>query len=324
MTRLQSIIFLIFALCAHLFGQSTQTIAGGGPVNQPALQIGFCNPSGIAVDSSGNVYVSVFSSNQIWKIDSAGNVNLYAGNGTAAFSADGTLAVNAGLNGPQGLAFDTAGNLLVAESGANRILKISVAGIVTTVAGDGATNFAGDGGPAIAAELNYPVAVAVDSANNIYIADQGNNRVRMVAPDGTISTLAGNGNGAFSGDGGLAINASLNQPSGVAVDASGAVYIADTLNFRLRQVQGGNINTIAGSGVSGYSGDGGPATSARLSALTGVTVDQFRNIYIVEPYDVRLIFVNQSNIVTYAGTGAPGFSGDGGPAAAATFSASRS
>ncbi len=312
--------FLLFlAICTEVAAQNITTIAGGGPVNLQALQTGLCRPSGIAIDNSGNAYVSVNSCNQIWKIDSFGQVNLFAGNGSFYASGDGGPAVNAALEGPSGLAFDSLGNLYVGTS-STRVRRISPAGIITTFAGNGMRGSAGDGGPATSAQLNLPGKVAVDSSNNVYIADAIENRVRMVSSSGTISTIAGTGIAGFSGDGGPAVSATLNNPVGVAVDSTGAVYIAEYLNKRVRRVSGGVISTVAGNGTSGVSGDGGPAISASLFGPYNVAVDRFDNLFIVDFAAIREVQAGQSTINRFAGTGSVGFSGDGGPYTAAAFS----
>jgi len=171
-------------------------------------------------------------------------------------------ASSAPLNAPERVAFDSAGSLYIADTINNRIRKVS-GGTITTVAGNGSAGFSGDGGPATSASLFWPTGVAVDSAGNLYIADSWNNRIRKVA-GGTITTVAGNGNGWFSGDGGPATSASLGYPNDVAVDSSGDLYIADYWNNRIRKVSRGTITTVAGNGNQGFSGDGGSATSAWL------------------------------------------------------------
>lgn len=308
--------FILFFSAA---AQTIQTIAGGGPRGFPATQTGLAQPAGLAVDSSGNVYVSLAQIHQIWKITSSGQVSLFAGNGSFPYNGDGIPAVNATLCQPAGLAFDASGNLYVADSGHNRVRKISALGMISTVAGAGTAGNAGDGGPASAAQLNNPVAVAVDSANNLYIADKNNQRVRTVSAAGVIAAFAGTGTAAFSGDGGDAVAASLSSPVGVSVDSSGLVYIADAGNFRVRKVAAGIISTVAGNGTNGYSGDHGPATAAQLNSVTGVAVDSSNNLYIVEAGDVRVVMRGQQLIVTFAGGPTLGYSGDGGSPASATF-----
>ena len=306
--------FLLFPLAA----QNIQTIAGGGPRNLQALSIGFPLSSGIVLDASGNTYVSI-SPAQIWKIDTTGHTTVFAGNGLTNSTGDGGQAINATLNNPAGLALDSSSNLYFAESGGARVRKITPAGIITTVAGNGATGFAGDGGPATSAKLYYPTSVAIDALGTLYIADSNNHRIRAVSPVGIISTFAGNGIPAFVGDGGPATAASLYYPGSVAVDSTGTVYIGDSINYRIRKVVGGVISTFAGTGVFGNSGDGGPATSAKIGP-SGVVVDPSDNLYVVEHYNIRLIRANQANITLVAGNPfAPGFAGDGGSPAAASF-----
>jgi sugar lactone lactonase YvrE len=308
---------LIF--CSSAPAQNITTVAGGGPHNLQSLQTGLAQPLGLATDSSGNVYVSLTQLNQIWKITPAGSVNVFAGNGSYPYDTDNVPALSATLNQPQGLAFDTTGNLYVADTAHNRVRKINTSGVITTVAGNGTAGFSGDAAAATAAQLNSPVAVAVDTSGNIYIADQLNHRVRMVTAGGIISTVAGIGVPTYNGDGGSAIAAALNLPSGVAVDSAGVLYIADTLNYRVRKVMGGVITTAAGTGTFGLSGDGGPATAAQLNTVNSVTFDIFNNLYIVEAYDVRIVRAGQLNIQTVAGGPILGYSGDGGSPTSATF-----
>ncbi len=193
---------------------------------------------------------------------------------------------------------------------------------ITTVAGNGTAGFSGDGGAATAAELNYWTSgVTVDVSGNIYISDNSNNRIRFVNTAGIISTIAGNGSTGYSGDGGPATAASLHGPTGIVVDGSGNIYIADRYNNCVRKVDAsGIITTLAGNGTSGYSGDGGTATAAKLNQPDGIAIDNAGNIYIADWYNFRVRKVNTSGIITtYAGTGAAGYTGDGGPATAATF-----
>jgi sugar lactone lactonase YvrE len=243
-----------------------------------------------------------------------GVLTLVAGNGTYGFSGDNGPATNAQLNGPVGVTLDSAGDLYIADQGNNCIRKVS-GGVITTVAGNGTLGFSGDNGPATNAQLNYPVGVAVDPAGNLYIADLENFRIRKVS-NGVITTVAGNGTAGFSGDNGPATNAQLNYPAGVAVDPAGNLYIADLENFRIRKVSNGVITTVAGNGTGGFSGDNGPAVSARLD-FGGVAVDPAGNVYIADSGTSRIRKVSNGVIATVAGNGTFGFSGDNGPATSA-------
>ncbi|MFE7121934.1 NHL repeat-containing protein, partial [Streptomyces sp. NPDC057654] len=200
----------------------------------------------------------------------------------------------------------------------HRIRKVAPNGNITTVAGTGAAGYVSDGGPALATPLNYPIGVAVDDAGSVYIADQNNHRVRKVAPNGIITTVAGNGNAGYISDGGPALATPLFHPSGVAVDRAGNLYIADRHNHRIRKVTpNGNITTVAGNGTAGYVSDGGPAIATRLYYPAGVTVDGGGNLYIADQYNHRIRKVTPNGIITtVAGNGTAGYISDGGPALA--------
>src|ERR1035437_8178345 len=242
--------------------------------------------------------------------------------GSEGVGGDGGPATAAQLNFPTGVAADAAGNLFIADTFNNRIRKVSANGIITTVAGTGARGFGGDGGPATAAQLNYPQGVAVDAAGSLFIADTGNMLIRRVSANGILTTVAGiaaaTGAQGFSGDGGPATAAQLNNPKGLAVDAFGNLFIADTGNQRIRQVSAGIITTVAGSGTLGPGDDGGPATAAQLYNPVSVAVDATGNLFIAGTSDPRIRKVSANGIITtVAGTGIQGSSGDGGPANAA-------
>ena len=212
---------------------------------------------------------------------------------------------------------DSAGNLYIADTGNNCIREVS-SGMIATVAGDEAFGFSGDGGPATSASLYSPGGVAVDSGGNLYIADTYNERIRKVL-GGTITTIAGNGEYRFSGDGGPATSASLNEPTALAVDSTGNVYIADYFNNRIRKVSNGTIATVAGDGSQGFSSDGVPATGASLYYPAGVAVDSAGNLYIADTSNNRIRKVSNGTITTVAGNGLGYFAGDGGPAISASL-----
>ena len=242
-----------------------------------------------------------------------------AGKGTAGYSGDGGPATLAELNFPSGIAIDGIGNIYISDRSNGRIRKINSSGIITTFAGNGLSSSYGDGLPATAAEIS-PNNVAVDGNGNVYIADQGNNRIRKVNSSGICNTIAGNGLAAYGGDGGPATLAALNWPSGVTLDGKGNIYIADVLNSVIRKVDSfGIISTFAGNGIAGYSGDGVPATATELKYPGGVAVDNAGNVYIADGgLSSRIRIVNTMGIInTFAGTGLGGYSGDGGPATAA-------
>ena len=278
-------------------------------------------PNGVAVDGRGNLFIADFSGNVIRRVDAVTGVVTTAAGGGAGV--DGGPASDAILDGPNGVAVDAAGNVFIAESNANVIRRVDVAtGIITTVAGNGTAGYGGDGAAAISGSLYYPYAVAVDAAGNLFIADLGNNCVRRVdAATGIIMTVAGNGSLGYGGDGGLATDAALSPPVGVAVDASGNVYVSDQGNNRVRRVDAvtGIITTVAGDGSAGYSGDGGPATAASLFNSIGIAVDGADNLLIADYGNraIRRVDVGTGLIATVAGGGA---AGDGGAATDASLS----
>jgi uncharacterized protein (TIGR03437 family) len=233
-----------------------------------------------------------------------------------SYSGDGGPATSAQLNDPSAIAVDSSGNFYFADTQNNVVRKVTAAGAISTIAGNGTAGFGGDGSAATAAQLNRPQGIAVDSSGNVYVADTQNARVRKIS-GGTITTVAGSGTPGYGGDGGSATAAQLYVPIGVAVDASGNLYIADFTNNRIRKVSGGIITTVAGNGLSGYSGDSGPAASAQLNGPTGVAVDSNGNFYIADLNNNAVREVSGGKIMTVAGTGLPGVAGDGGPATAA-------
>ena len=269
------------------------------------------------MDSAGNLYIADSGNQRIRKIDSTGTITTIAGTGECCFVStdDGGPAAAARLAFPYGVAVDSAGNLYIADSSNDRIRKVDSTGTITTIAGTGELGFSGDGGPAVEAELYYPYGVAVDSAGNLYIADSGN-RSPQGRFDGDDHHDRGHRKIRVSGDGGPAVEAELRTPRSVAVDSAGNVYIADVRDRRIRKVDStGTITTIAGTGRSGFSGDGGPAVEAELRSPDGVAVDSAGNVYIADSRTQRIRKIDSTGtITTIAGTGRSGFSGDGGPA----------
>jgi uncharacterized protein (TIGR03437 family) len=247
---------------------------------------------GIAVDTSGNVYIGDTGNNLVREVSTSGIITTFAGTpGTSGYGGDGGGATGAFLSLPAGLAFDKAGNLYIADTGNNVIRKVApstgtTSGTITTYAGSFANGktYLGDGGPASKAGMYAPVAVAVDTSGNLYIADTNNNVVRKVSTNLIISTLAGNGNPGFSGDGGNPAFAKLSHPNGVTVDSTGNVYIADTLNSRIRLVSPNSttINTVIGTGQAAYYGDNGPGLQAAVNFPAGLSLDTSGNLIIAD------------------------------------------
>jgi sugar lactone lactonase YvrE len=296
----------------------------GGPATQAQLN----DPGGVAIGNNRNLFVSD-TDNYVVRVIQQEIINTYAGNGVACSNptanpacGDGGPATGANLNLPQGLATDGFGNLYIADTRDNRIRLVNAKGIITTVAGNGnycVLQNCGDGLPATEANLGNPTGVFVDPSGNLYIADDYDNRIRFVsAATGIISTFAGTGNFAFSGDGGAATLAALSNPEGVFLDSKGNLLIADGGNKRIREVSGGNIETIAGGGSGG---DNEAATAAILSIPTDVALDANGNQFIVDTGNsrIRRVDAETQEITTVAGNGDAGYLGDGGPATLASL-----
>lgn len=295
-------------------GQGCCYSGEGGPATQAQLSA----PTGIAVDESGAIYVADTFNNRLRKIDAAGVITTIAGTGVPSpGSGDGGPSTRANLYWPTGLKLDGSGNLYFTDTGNMRICRISPGGVMTTVAGvNGWPGYDGDDGPATAAHLSWPKDIAFDATGNLYIADTANHVIRKVSPTGDITTFAGVGgdasvNGGYSGDGGPAASARMNQPSGLAVDSNGNLYVSDTNNFRVRRISAsGVITTVAGNGTKGYSGNGRAATEAQLAHPAGLAFDEAGNLYIGDGASVRMVGAD-GTIRTVAGNGLMGFSGDG-------------
>ncbi|NNJ05963.1 hypothetical protein HHX38_17750 [Streptomyces sp. PKU-MA01144] len=287
----------------------------GGPATTARLH----TPLSVTVDSTGNLYIADHGNQRIRKITADGTISTVAGTGAAGFAGDGGPASSAQLHNPYAVAVDGEDGLCVADCGNHRVRRITADGKISTVAGTGSAGFAGDGGPATTARLHTPLSVTVDSTGNLYIADHGNQRIRKITADGTISTVAGTGAAGFAGDGGPASSAQLHNPYAVAVDGEDGLCVADCGNHRVRRITAdGKISTVAGTGSAGFAGDGGPATTARLHTPLSVTVDSTGNLYIADHGNHRIRKITaDGTISTVAGTGSAGFAGDGGPASSA-------
>ena len=234
----------------------------------------------------------------------------------SAWADKAAVATKTEISLVNGIAVDSKGNIYISRHDHHMINRIDKKGMMTRFAGSGSSGFGGDGGPATEALLKTPGGIAIDKKGNVFIADRANHRIRKVDTSGNITTIAGNGTAGFSGDGGAATSASLNLPSGVAVDSKGNLFIADRSNDRIRKIDTkGNISTVAGSGNSGYRGDAGPATQANLDKPFGVAVDKKGNLYIADRGNNRVRKVNTDGIITtLAGDSSFFFMGDNGPA----------
>ncbi|MEI8280291.1 MAG: hypothetical protein WCG87_11050, partial [Bacteroidota bacterium] len=311
-------------------GNIITTVAGNGTTgytgdNGPALSATLNSPAGITIDASNNLYIADYGNNCIRKVTFSGTITTIAGNGTQGNSGDGGQATLATLNSPIDVCINSNGNLYIADSGNFIIRTINTSGIINTYTGAYTDYKNGDNGPAIAANACAISNVVTDAAGNLYFSEPEHNIIRIVSNSGIITTIAGTGTTGYTGDNGIATQATLNLPEGLDIDQAGNLYIADKKNNCIRQVNSsGIISTIAGTGTSGYSGDNGPATSARLYYPTGVTIDQLGNIYIADNgnHAIRMVNTSTGNISTIAGdgTGIQGFSGDNGPATSAKLS----
>jgi uncharacterized protein (TIGR03437 family) len=312
------------------------TVAGNGVAaysgdGGPAMNAELNDPNGVAVDAAGNLYIAEYLNERVRKVATNGTITTVAGTGVLGFSGDGGPATIASLNGPFRVALDKAGNLYISDNGNYRVRKLALDGTITTVAGNGSASYSGDGGPATNAAIGAPGDLALDTAGNLFITspafvgDFSGNVIRKVTPGGLITTVAGNGTAGYSGDGGLATGAALNAPEGLAIDSAGNLFIADQVNQRIRKVSNGIIATVAGNGTAGYSGDGGPAISAQLSGPAGISIDAAGNLYIADRDNNRVrVLLTDGTISTVAGNGSAGYTGDGGPATSAALDSPRS
>jgi sugar lactone lactonase YvrE len=257
-------------------------IGDGGPATDAKLHA----PRGAVADANGNIYIADVDNNRIRKVNTAGIISTFAGTGNSGYSGDSSAATAARLTTPSGVAVDTKGNVYIADQGNSCIRKVNAAGMITTIAGIGATGYFGydgDGGAATATRLYLPAAVAVDGIGNVYIADTRNYRIRKVDTFGKITTLGGNGTAGFNPLNGAAIQASIPSAQGLALDKQGNLYFADAQNNNVREINvKGTITTIAGTGTAGLNGNNIPALTALLNAPSGVAVDSAGDILIAD------------------------------------------
>lgn len=329
---------------ADYYNHVVRKVALDGTISTAAR--GFADPDAVALDSAGNLYVADEGTAEVWKVSPSGTNTVVAGNGSFLYSGgDNGPATQSSVGEPTGIAVDAQGNLYIADvnnsrlrmvtpagtittiasvnnrpwgvtiDGAgnilmvnwapyNNVVKIAPSGATTVIAGTGTAGFAGDGAPATNAQFDFPTGIAVDASGQIYVADNMNERVRGFIPGGNIATIAGNGNFRFSGDGSAAISASV-TPNYVASDGRGNLYIAE--EYRVREVSGGVITTIAGSGLPGYSGDGGPAANAQFNEIVGIASDGAGNLFIADGGNCAVRKINAAGIVsTVAGKGCVG------------------
>jgi sugar lactone lactonase YvrE len=321
----------------NIYSYAGNGMAGSSGDGGLAITANLSYPSGVAADSMGNIYIADQFNNRIRKINSSGIISTIAGNGIGGFSGDGSAAILAQLHGPTGVAIDKSGNIYVADYNNNRIRKINNLGIITSIAGNGILGFSGDSGLATAAKINGPYGVAVDTFGNIFVADYWNNRIRKINSSGIITTAAGGGT-VYPLTGGTATLTFVDRPSGIATDISGNfyfsvtnsengilrvnpagiltrmhggkaygiatditgnVYCADKSENLIKKVVSFSLSTtIAGTGTSGFSGDGGPAVAAEINNPSGVAVDRFGNIYIADYNNnkIRVVCVNNCNL----------------------------
>src|SRR5438094_4014306 len=287
--------------------------AGYGGDGGAATAAQLSAPFGTAVDSASNFYIAEWINHRVRKVDTSGRITTVAGIGVGGYGGDGGPATEAALNSPEGVAVDAAGNIYIADSFNNRIRKVDTSGVITTIAGNGSPQYTGEG-VATQVSLNDPTCVAADKIGNLYIADNSSHRIsKLNLSRGIISTIAGTGIGGFSGDGGPASAAQVFNPTHLATDQAGNLYIADYTNHRIRKISAGSgiITTVAGSATpgnhGGYSGDGGPATSAQFNNPAGVAIDAAGNLYIADAQNKRVRKVDTSGIVsTIAGGGTNG------------------
>ncbi|MEI8279381.1 MAG: hypothetical protein WCG87_06430 [Bacteroidota bacterium] len=268
-------------------------MAGFGGDNGPATAAQLLQPTDVSVDAMGNIYIVDGGNGRIRKVDAAGNITTIAGTGIPGFSGDNGPATDAQLSSLSFITLDNYGNIYFSDNDNNRIRKIDVAGIITTIAGDGTVGHTGDNGPAVNARVGGILGIAADLAGNIYFTEQDYQYIRKINTNGIITTIAGTGVAGCTGDGGPALSAELHNPSGVAVDAMGNVYVTELYNESVRKIDAtGKITKLAGNGVSGFGGDNGPALAASLYVPEDVVADGKGNVIIADFFNNRLRYVS--------------------------------
>lgn len=287
----------------------------------PGLQAPLGKSNAIASDSQGNVYIADSDNQLVFQVDRQGTLQVIAGNGVSGFSGDGGSALNAALRFPQGIAVDGNGEVYIADSGNNRIRRVSTNGIITTIAGTGSAGFSGDGGDARQARLNYPETLTFDSAGNLYFIDYFNYRIRVIRTDGTIQTVAGTGKYDSTGDGGPALRADIVPDWGLAVNDDGVIYFSEKAFDKVRAIDAaGVVRTIAGNGTYDFARNGGVAVSSPIRDPGGLVLDSRGTVYFAESNGYRVFRITASgDLQVVAGTLELGYTGDGGPAASASL-----
>jgi len=290
-------------------GPRIATVAGTGERafsadGRQATASPLVHPLALAIGRAGEIYIA--EGNRIREVKNDGRLATFAGTGTAGSSGDGAPAAQAQLNTPQGLAVDSMGNVYIADTLNNRVRRVDADGTITTVAGMGEAGYTGDGRPGREARLNLPTGLAIGFNDAVFIADTGNNVIRQLGLDGAIRTVAGAGEAGYRGEG-PALSALLHAPGGLAFDSEGNLYIADSLNQRVRRMDvNGQIATVAGSGSSGYAGDGRSAIYAELHMATnplegigqGLAVDSRGNVFIADALNHRVRRLDLKGVIT--------------------------
>jgi len=322
-------LFIFFSLIlssfigVHSYAQIITTIAGDSTTgyccdDSLAIHAELNHPADVAVDAIGNIYICDAGNNRIRKINTSGIITTIAGTGIAGYNGDAIAATAAQLNYPDALVVDGFGNIYFSDDHNFRIRMINALGIITTIAGTGFSGYNGDDIPATTAQIATCVGIALDASGNVIFGDINNNRIRKIKPaiNGIISTIAGTGSIGYTGDGGQATNATIYDPTGVAIDVSNNIFFAEHGNNCIRKITtDGIINTIAGNGHVGFGGDNGPATLAQFNWPNGLKVDGNGNIFIADVYNYRIRKVDNSGVVTtIAGTGNDLYNGEGQPA----------